>query len=100
MSCDEILKNGHLHSLAMLENKVIFFWNCCAVCFSLLAASTLQRLILSHRNIGLKQCHTNSPILDFFPDAEFCTYSILALTSVLQSENKFQVTMFYQNHMA
>lgn len=84
----------------MLENRVIFFWNFYVMGFSLLRASTLQRINLSHRNVGLKQCHTNSPILDFFPDAEFCTYSILALTFVLQSKNKFQVTMFYQNHMA
>lgn len=43
---------------------------------------------------------TSGHILDIFPDAEFFTYSILALVVVLQSENKFQVTMFYQNHMA
>jgi len=84
----------------MLENRIIFFWNFCAVGFSLLSTSTLQRITVSHRNAESKQFDTNMPILHFFPDAEFCTCTVLALTFILQSENKFQVTMFYQNHMA
>lgn len=99
-SHDRILQYGYLYSVIMLKNRVIFFWIFYSVGFSLLTTNTLQRIILSCRNAEPKQCDTNRHILDIFPDAEFCTYSILAVTFVLQSKNKFQVTMFYQNHMA